>query len=117
MWIFRWILNVVIFAVAVGLAMQNTEQRVVVSFLKWQSIPLPVWAVMYIAFFAGVAFWMISAIFRIINLSSENRKIQKENQSLKEELDRLRNVSVEESLLILEQPRKSQSKRKQSSEA
>ena len=99
MWIIRWIVLALFVIVIIGFAMQNTEQQVSVAFLKWQTINLPLWVVMYVSFAAGVLFWLIVSIFQIITLKTRNRKAQKEIARLKEELNRLRNVSVEEAVL------------------
>jgi uncharacterized integral membrane protein len=97
MWIVRWILGAIFIALIIGFAMQNTEQKVNVIFLKWQSIDMPLWVIMYVAFISGMLFWLVVSILRVVTLKVENRKGKKEIQKLKDELNRLRNVSVEES--------------------
>jgi len=82
--------------------MQNTEQHVNVIFFKWQSIDLPLWVVMYVAFIAGMIFWLFVTIYRVIGLNYDNRKCHKEISKLQAELLHLRNASVEESILPLE---------------
>jgi len=96
MWIVRWIVSAVFIILIIGFAMQNTDEQVVVTFVKWQSIPLPLWVVMYVSFIVGVAFWLFVSIFKILALKTQNRKSRKEVKALQDELDRLRNVSVEE---------------------
>lgn len=96
MWIFRWILGALVIIVAIGFAMQNTNQQVVVQFLKWKSTGMPLWVVMYASFAVGVLFWLLVSIFQILTYKTSLRKKQKEIAKLKAELDRLRNVSVEE---------------------
>jgi uncharacterized integral membrane protein len=96
MWIVKWIVGAILIALIIGFAMQNTEQKVTIFFIKWQSVEMPLWIIMYVAFICGMLFWLIVSIFRIVNLKVENRRGKKEIQKLKDELNRLRNVSVEE---------------------
>ena len=102
MWVVKWILTALFIAFVIGFAMQNTEQQVNVIFLKWESIDLPVWVVMYIAFIAGMFFWLFVSIVRIFGLNYENHKCRKEIAKLQAELYHLRNASVEESILPME---------------
>jgi uncharacterized integral membrane protein len=96
MWIVRWVLGAILIALIIGFAMQNTEQKVTIFFIKWQSVEMPLWVIMYVAFICGMLFWLFVSILRIVALKVENRKGKKEIQKLKDELNRLRNVSVEE---------------------
>ena len=103
MWIVRWIIGAILTILIIGFAMQNSSVLVTVRFWKWQTAQdLPLWIVMYISFTAGILFWVIISIFQMLGLKNENRKVRKELRKLKEELDRLRNVSIEESTLITE---------------
>jgi uncharacterized integral membrane protein len=102
MWVIRWILTALFIAFVIGFAMQNTEQHVNVIFFRWQSIDLPLWVVMYLAFIAGMIFWLFVTIYRVIGLNYENHKCRKEISKLQAELYHLRNASVEESILPLE---------------
>ena len=96
MWIIRWIVGALLVITVIGFAMQNADETVVVKLLMWQSINLPIWIVMYAAFAVGILFWLVVSIFQILSLKSTNRKSLKEIKKLKAELDRLRNVSVED---------------------
>jgi uncharacterized integral membrane protein len=96
MWIIKWILGALILLLIIGFAMQNTEQMVSISFIKWESQELPLWVFMYISFGVGMVVWLIFSIFRVVRLKAEVRRVKKENKRLKEELDNLRNVSIEE---------------------
>lgn len=99
MWIIKWIVGALLIILIIGFAMQNMEQQVSVSFLTWHSVNLPLWVVMYASFAFGVLFWLVVSIFQILALKAENRKIRKEVRKLKTELDQLRNVAVEESVV------------------
>lgn len=107
MWIVRWILGALLVIFAIGFAMQNTHETVSVIFLKWKSIDLPLWLIMYASFAVGILFWLIVSIFQILVYKTSLRKKQKEVRVLKEELDLLRNVSVEEVETIVEPAKKS----------
>lgn len=96
MWIIKWILGALILLLIIGFAIQNTEQTASVRFIKWESQELPLWVFMYISFGVGMVVWLIFSIFRVVGLKAETRRVKKENKRLKEELDNLRNVSIEE---------------------
>ncbi|MBN2000395.1 LapA family protein [candidate division KSB1 bacterium] len=96
--ILKWILAVVFIAFIIGFAMQNMEQKVIVQFIKWQSVELPLWIIMYASFVGGMIFWLLVSIIRLLGFQLENMKCKKEIKKLSAELDRLRNVSVEESV-------------------
>ncbi len=105
MWIVKWIIGAILVILIIGFAMQNSAILVTVKFWKWQTAQdIPLWIVMYISFTAGILFWVIISIFQMLGLKNENRKVRKELRKLKEELDRLRNVSVEESALLATKP-------------
>ena len=101
MWIVKWIIGAILVILIIGFAMQNSTELVPVKFWKWETMQdLPLWVVMYISFTAGILFWVIISIYQMLGLKIENRKVRKELRKLKEELDRLRNVSIEESTLL-----------------
>ena len=99
MWILRWLLMAIFIIVVIGFAMQNTEQTAVIKVLNYQSVALPLWLIMYIAFAVGLMFWLLVSAFQLLNLKNELRKQKKDNNRLKKELDSLRNVAVEDSVI------------------
>jgi uncharacterized integral membrane protein len=100
MWIVKWILIVVAVILIIGFAMQNADVSVPIKFYKWETInDLPLWLVMYLSFIVGMIFWLGVSIYQVITLKSESRKWQKKVKSLESELNRLRNVSVEDSVV------------------
>lgn len=101
MWVIKWILGAVLVILVIGFAMYNTQEIVTVRFLNWEST-MPLWVAMYLSFAAGIVFWLLVSIFQIIALKSENRRCRKNLKRFREELDRLRNISVEESVLPAE---------------
>ena len=98
MWIVKWILFILFFLILVGFALQNQSQEVSVVILKgkWQTVNLPLWVFLYAAFAIGVLFSIIISILNIIKLKTENMRLQKQHRKVKEELNRLRNVSIDE---------------------
>ncbi len=100
MWILKWIFIVIAVIFVIGFAMQNADVQVPIKFYKWETInDLPLWLVMYLSFIAGMLFWLLISIYQMLNLRSENRKQQKRIKNLEQELNRLRNVSVEDAEL------------------
>lgn len=100
MWILKWILIVIAVIFVIGFAMQNADVTVPIKFYKWETIQdLPLWLVMYLAFIAGMVFWLLVSIYQVLSLRSENRKQQKRIKKLEQELNQLRNVSVEDAVL------------------
>jgi uncharacterized integral membrane protein len=96
MWIIRWVVMLLVMLLVIGFAMLNSEQKVSISFYWWQTIDLPIWVVMYVAFAVGMVVWLFVSIFQVLALKNRMRKLKKENHQLKEELDRMRNVAIEE---------------------
>lgn len=100
MWIVKWILIVVSVILLIGFAMQNADVTVPIKFYKWETInELPLWLVMYLSFIVGMIFWLGVSIYQVITLKGESRKWQKRVKTLESELNRLRNVSVEDSVV------------------
>ena len=102
MWIIRWLFIAVIVIVVIGFAMQNTGQTASVQFIKWETINLPLWVIMYASFAFGILFWLLISIVQIVVLKNENRKSRKEIKRLKTEVDKLRNISIDESIIPVE---------------
>jgi|YNPNPStandDraft_1061719.scaffolds.fasta_scaffold51618_2 uncharacterized integral membrane protein len=104
MWFVRWIGAILVVLVLVVLATQNSALQVVVRFYKWQSVEMPLWVVMYLSYAAGLLSWLVISLIRVLGLRRALRRLTKENERLKSELGRLRNISVEEGILAPAQP-------------
>lgn len=104
MWFVRWITAIVVVLVLVVLATQNSTLQVVVRFYKWQSVEMPLWVVMYLSYAAGLLTWLVISLIRVVGLRRDLRRLTKENEKLKSELGRLRNISVEEGILVPAKP-------------
>ena len=96
MWIFKWIFWVLILLFIIYFGAENSTQTVYVKFVKWRSPELQLWVVMYLSFGAGMLVWLFGSIVKVLQLKTEMRKINRENYTLKKELDGLRNISIEE---------------------
>ena len=100
MWILKWIFWVTVLFVIIIFVTQNVDflkETHRLEFLFWEtSSPLPIWVVMFMSFAAGVLIWLIGSIFKVLELKTEVRKINKENVSLKKELNEMRNIPLEE---------------------
>ena len=96
MWIVRWVLGALLIIIILGFALQNQEQTVSVEIFKWKSPVLPLYFFLYLSFGAGILTWLLASTFNILKLKSEILRLQRENRKVKNELNRLRNVSIEE---------------------
>ena len=99
MWIIRWIVLLLLMLLIIGFAMLNTDQKASVSFYWWQTIDLPLWVIMYLSFGVGMIVWFIVSLFQVLSHKHDIRKLKKENRQLKDELDRMRNVTIDETSL------------------
>ena len=85
-----------------GFAMQNTFQMVQVRIVHWISPELPLYFIVYISFAFGLFTWLFTSIFKIMQLKSDFRQLKKQNQDLQDELNKLRNLSIEEAVATTE---------------
>jgi len=102
MWVVKWILGAVIILFVLGFAVQNNDpaQQVSLIFLKgkWETEPLPIWLVAYASFAIGVLFWLVVSIVHVLQLKSQIRQMRKEHRNIRQELDGLRNLSIDDEL-------------------
>ena len=98
MWLIRWILTALVIIVILGFALQNQQQMASVQFLYWKSKVLPLYLVMYIAFCAGFLLSVLVSAFHMLRQKRDIRRLYKTNKRIKEELDRLRNIHIEEEI-------------------
>ena len=96
MWIFRWILAALVIIVVLGFALQNQDQTVSVRVITYQSPVLPLYTFLYIAFGIGFLFWLAIFLFNSIKLKSEIATLQRENKKVRKELNRMRNVNIDD---------------------
>ena len=98
MWIVRWIVSAILILLFLLFAFYN-QDTLTVDFLKWTSPPLPLYIFLYIAFALGLLFWLLISALNTIKLRADIHRLQRENRKIRIELDRLRNVSIEEEVV------------------
>ncbi len=98
MWVFKWVLSAVLILIILGFALQNQQEVVRVHIVNWTSVELPLYFVIYISFAFGLFTWLLTSIFKIMQLKSDCRQLKKQGEHLQEELNKLRNLTVEEAV-------------------
>jgi len=100
MWIIRWIFWVLILFIIIIFVTQNVDflkETYTLEFLFWETKnPIPAWVLMFLTFAFGVLIWLVGSIFKLFELKSEVRKVNKENVVLKKELNELRNMPLDD---------------------
>ena len=96
MWIIKWILLVALILVVIFFAGENADQEVQVRFWNWESSPLLLWQVMFISFACGMIVSLGLSIVKIFQLKGEIRRTRKGSEKLREELNHLRNVTIQD---------------------
>jgi uncharacterized integral membrane protein len=102
MWILKWVLGAILIILVLGFALQNQYQMVQVRVINWISPELPLYLIVYLSFAFGLFTWLLTSIFKIIQLKNDSRLLKKQNQLLQNELNKLRNLSVEEAVTSTE---------------
>lgn len=98
MWILKWVLAAILIVIILGFALQNQHQVVQVRIVNWISPELPLYFVIYISFAFGLFTWLLTSIFKIMQLKTECRQLKKQGRRLQDELNKLRNLTVEEAV-------------------
>jgi uncharacterized integral membrane protein len=98
MWIFRWIVLIIVLFFLMGFLLQNTHDIVSVRIFGWTS---PEWPLAYMLFLAGFVGYVLSFLVAVVNqirLRVQINQLRRENRLAHEELDRLRNLAIEEDM-------------------
>jgi len=98
MWIIKWVLGVFFILLFLLFALQNQEQTVSVRFLDRTTPNMPLYLIIYVAFAVGILLAVLASIFNILRLKNQIHRLQRESKKNKEELNRLRNASIEDEL-------------------
>lgn len=96
MWILRWIVLIVVLFFLMGFLLQNSYEHASVKIFGWTS---PEWPLAYLLFLAGFIGYVLSFLVAIVNqirLRMQIAELRRENRRAREELDRLRNLAIEE---------------------
>jgi len=96
MWIFRWVLLLLIVFLLVGFLSQNSDDKVMIRLMGWESPELPLSFMLFLAALAGYIISLLVAIVNQIRLRAQISAMRRENRAVREELDRLRNFALEE---------------------
>jgi len=102
MWIIRWISGALLIIIILGFALYNQQETARVNIFQWESSELPLYFLLYIAFAAGLLTWLFVSTINTIKLKRKIYLMQRENRKIREELNRLRNIHIEEEIEPLE---------------
>jgi len=97
-WVMRWTLIGIVMLALLGFAMQNAG-AVRVAAGSWKSDPLPLYLVAYFAFAVGVIVAALAAAVAQVQQRVQLNRCRKEIVRLKKELNDLRRLSLDETLL------------------
>lgn len=107
--IFHGIILIVVLVLVVAIFTQNNETLGTVKIFKWQTSDD--WPISYSLILAGLAGYLLSLIVAVINqlrLRAQIGHLKRENRQVREELDRLRNLAVEEDMAPPSSPEETQ---------
>ncbi|NUO18600.1 LapA family protein [bacterium] len=96
MWIIRWLLFLIVIFFLVGFLSQNSEPKVQIQIITWQSPQLPLSFMLFLAALVGYIVSLLVAVINQLRLRSEISAQKRRNQALQSELERLRNFMIEE---------------------
>lgn len=102
MWIVRWVIITVLILALVGFLGLNQDELVDVDFLFWESPPIPLAYALFFAFAAGMVIHLFIAIFRQFQLRAEISRQKRQLRRLQDELEKLRNLTIEEDFPLSE---------------
>ena len=98
MWLIRWSIIVVVLIALLGFSLQNQEQRVIIKVGTYISPEMPLYFALYLAFALGIFVFFLISIYNLVQLKTQIARQKRDNRKLREELDRLRNLSLDEDL-------------------
>lgn len=99
MWIIRWSLIILVLLAILGFSLQNQDQRVEIHIAGYTSPEMPLYFALYCSFALGILVFFLIAIYNLLQLKTEIARHKRENRRLRDELDRLRNLSIDEEVL------------------
>ena len=98
MWIIRWVLITIVILILVGFLGLNQDEFVDVDFLFWESPPIALAYALFFAFAAGMVVHLLISIFSQFQLRAEIGRQKREVRKLHDELQKLRNLSLDEDI-------------------
>ncbi len=99
MWIVRWVIITVVILVLVGFLGLNQDEYVDVDFLFWETPPIALAYALFFAFALGMVVHLLIAILQHIQLRTQIGRQKRQIRKLQDELEKLRNLSIEEEIL------------------
>jgi len=103
MWIARTIIVTLIVLVLVGFLGLNMDELVDVNFLFWETPRIALAFALFFAFALGMLVHLLISIGFHISLRSDIGKQKRQIRKLQAELEKLRNLSIEDDLISPEQ--------------
>jgi len=94
--ILKILVYVIIFTLFLLFAMYNNQQTVTVHFLVWQTPNIPLWMLVFISVIMGLILGLALVIGAVVSANRDKKQLQKEMKTMKSELNRMRNASIEE---------------------
>lgn len=94
--VFTLFLSLLLLILFIIFVILNGGQIVDIRYLGLEYLGIPLSIVVFFSFLIGVFFTLVIAVINEIRIRGRLNKVRKENQRLKEELDSLRNLPVEE---------------------
>jgi uncharacterized integral membrane protein len=98
MWLIRWTIIVIVLLALLGFSLQNQTQKVHIFFGPYVTEDMPLYFALYISFALGVFVFFLISVYNLLQLKKELARQRRDNRRLREELDRLRNISIEEEI-------------------
>ncbi len=99
MWLIRWIVITVVILILVGFLGLNQDELVDVDFLFWETPRIALSYALFFAFALGMLVHLFIGIGRQFQLRSQISRQKKEIRKLQDELEKLRNLAIEEDLI------------------
>ena len=99
MWIFRWFLLIVLMFFLVGFLSQNSDQIVYARLMGWTSPEMPLAYMLFLAGLVGYLMCLVVALINQFRLRTQIGNLKKLNRDMQTELNRLRNLALEEEAL------------------
>ena len=98
MWILRWVLITVVILVLVGFLGDNQDEYVDVGFVFWETPEIALAYALFFAFALGMIIHLMISIMQHFTLRAEIGRQKRQIRKLQDELEKLRNLSIEEEL-------------------
>lgn len=99
MWIIRWVLITLLILALVGFLGLNQDELVDVNFFFWETPPIALAYALFVAFAVGMVSQLLISVISQFQLRAEIGRQKRQIGKLQDELEKLRNLSIEEDVL------------------